>query len=182
MGRTTIFIALSAMLAALLASPSLAADAGATTSQGDPQWQEIFGSAPVTIGRRTEVKRVRASDLRTIGGDPGAQGCWGLTVHQQHSGWWGYWDHWQHTTWCGNGYGLITYRYTEPHAAAGGLCQVVWGPSTWKTAGGVGYSEVRVRTQTGISCFGGWYHGSPWFEVAYTGTGGSWISGQGGIH
>src|SRR5687768_17401352 len=109
MGRTTRFIAVSTALAAFFASPAQAADAGAAqTGRGDPLAQEIFAGAPApTIGRRVEIRRTRTigSEPRTIGGDPGAQGCWGLTVHQQHSGWWGYWDHWQHTTWCGNGYG-----------------------------------------------------------------------------
>lgn len=181
MGRTTTFIALSAVLAALVATPAQAADPGGAQAAQDQQWQEIFAAAPSpTLGVRVAVRRTRT---RTDGGDPGTGGtCWGLSVHQQHSGWWGYWHHWQHTTWCGNHYGLISYRYTEPHVEAGGYCQKVWGPDTWRTAGGVGYPEVRVRMQTGISCYGGWYHGSPWFEMAYTGTGGSWVSGSGGVH
>lgn len=177
MGRTTIFIALAAALAALFASPAFAADpGGARPGQSDPLWQEIFATAPGP----TVSRRIRISPARPIGDNPG--GCWGNTIHQQHSGWWGYWHHWQHTTWCGNTYGLISYRYTEAHAESGGFCQIVWGPNTWKTYGGVGYSEVRVRMQTGISCYGGWYNGSPWFEMAYTGTGGSWVSGSGGVH
>jgi hypothetical protein len=179
MGRTTSFIALTAVLAALFASPALAADADSgQPAKGDPQRQEIFAGAPgPTIGRRVKI-----GSSRVIGGDPGATGCWGLTVHQQHSGWWGYWHQWQHTTWCGNSYGQISYRHTEPHAEAGGLCQIAWGPTAWKTGGGVGYPTVSVRLQTGISCYGGWYHGSPWFEVTYNGTGGSWVSGSGGVH
>jgi hypothetical protein len=179
MGRMTTFLALFVVLVVLVAAPARAADpGGAQIARGDSQWQEIFTSAPSpTVGLRVAVRRTR-----THGGDPGQGGCWGLSVHQQHSGWWGYWHHWQHTTWCGNSYGFISYRLTEPHAVAGGTCQRAWGPEAWRTAGGVGYPEVRVRMQTGISCFGGWYHGTPWFEMAYTGTGGSWVSDSGGVH
>jgi hypothetical protein len=179
MARTIIFLVLTAVLAALAASSAQAADpGGAQAGNGDPLWQEIFGMAPDPRGGpRIEIRRGR------IVGDPGGGGrCYGMTMHQRHSGWWGYWHHWQHTTWCGNPYGIVSYRMTEAHAEAGGTCQVAWGPYAWKTAGGVGYPEVRVRLQTGISCFGGWYHGSPWFEMAYNGWGGSWLSGEGGVH
>jgi hypothetical protein len=179
MGRTTRFIALSAVLVALF--PPAAPAAGPSAVQprkGDATWREIFATAPApTIDRRMKI-----GSARTDGDDPGAIGCWGYTTHQSHSGWWGYWHHWQHTTWCGNSYGHIAYRHTEAHAEAGGTCQIAWGPSTWRTGGGVGYPTVSVRLQTGVSCFGGWYHGSPWFEMTYTGTGGSWVSGSGGVH
>jgi hypothetical protein len=179
MARMTSFIALSAVLAALCASPALAADPGSgQAGMSDPLWQEIFGSAPgPAVGRRMKVRAAR-----TDGDDPGATGCWGYSTHQAHSGWWGYWHQWQHTTWCGNSYGNISYRQTEAHAEAGGLCQIAWGPSVWRTGGGVGHATVSVRMQTGISCYGGWYHGSPWFEMTYSGTGGSWLSGSGGVH
>lgn len=180
MGRMTTFFALSAVLAALFATPAQAADPGGAQAAQDRQWQEIFAAAPSpTMGVRVTVRRT----TRTDGDDPGTNGtCFGQTFRQENHSWWGYWVHWHHTTWCGNRYGAISYRYTEPHAAAGSLCERSWGPDVWRTAGGVGYPEVRVRMQTGFSCYGGAYHGSPWFEIAFTASGGSWVSGQGGTY
>lgn len=154
---------IAALGALTLTGPALAAPSGA---QSDPRYAFAGEPAPIESAASLPEQTTIAYEY-----------C--RTVTWKHSkGIWPYYRAiFQQTRWCWN-HRIVTYRSSTSWTDVNGVCRTSGGPWTWKTAGGVGYSYVDVRTEAEFACRTPWWfhlNDHLWMVLRYTAWGDTYV-------
>jgi hypothetical protein len=162
----------AAMLALALSPQALAqTDKGVPEEYTGERGLVLSTAIPVPKAEVAQTARTQA-EIDAIGG---SNACWQVhasyergslvyrrAVHQQ-------------TVWCSN-WSVITYHSTETWPSTGSLCSVMWGPASWRSAGGVGAWHVDITSRGGFSCWVNWFDYRDWiqFTIRFTYYGSAW--------